>query len=100
MTMQTYRLEVRETDAPGIDVDVYGEDELIEESAHVAYDDFGLEVSADRDEPAAETEEATADVTELDLQVQRDEDGFTVRLLGDREDIAVIRIDDNEWNLD
>jgi hypothetical protein len=99
MPMQTYRLEVRETDVPGIDVDVYGEDDLIEESTHVAYGDFDVEPPADRETPSPKTEEVTADVTELDLQVQRDEGEFVVRLLGDREDLAVIRVGDEEWTL-
>lgn len=100
MTMETYRLEVRETDASGIDADVYGGDDLIEESTHVSYDDFDFEVPEGREEPPAKSEEITADVMTVDLQIQRDGGGFTVRLLGDRDELTAVRIDDEEWNLD
>lgn len=99
MTMETYRLEVRETDASGIDADVYGDDDLIEESTHISYDDFDFDVPEGREKPSAKSEEITADVMTVDLQVQRNDGGFTVRLLGDRDELTVIRIDDEEWNL-
>jgi hypothetical protein len=99
MAMQTYRLEVQESDAIGIDADVYGEDDLIVESTHVSYDDFDIDVPEERAEPDGKSAEVTADITTIDLQIQRAEDRFSVRLFGDRDELTVVRIDDDEWNL-
>lgn len=99
MTMETYRLEVRESSAPGIDADVYDADDLIEESTHVSYDDFDIDLPEQREEPSAQTQEVTADVTTIDLQLQRTDGGFTIRLLGDRDELATVRIEDEEWDL-
>lgn len=99
MAMQTYRLEVQESGAVGLDVDVYGEDDLIVESTHITYDDFDIDVPDDRETPDEKSTEVTADVTSIDLQIQRDEGRFTVRLLGDRDELTVVRIGDDEWNL-
>lgn len=94
MSLETYRLEVRESDA-GLDADLYDGEEMIAESTHVAYEDFDVE-APQRDEGISQSEEVTADVTETDVQVQRDEGGFTFELLGDRETLATIRVDDEE----
>ncbi|MFU8869395.1 hypothetical protein [Natronococcus sp.] len=94
MSLETYRLEVRESDA-GLDADVYDSDEMIEESTHVSYDDFDAE-APDRDGDVSRSEEVTADVMELDLQVQRDGAGFAFELLGDRETLTTIRVGDDE----
>ncbi|ELY48765.1 hypothetical protein [Natronolimnohabitans innermongolicus] len=99
MTMQTYRLEVRETESEGIDADVYGDDDLVEESTRVSYADFDLEPPESRDEAPAYSEEITADVTTMNLQYERDDGGFEFRLLGDRDELTRIRIDDEEWDL-
>lgn len=99
MSIETYRLEVREADGSGIDADVYSADDLIEESTHIAYDDFDLDLPEQRDEPSTQTQEVTADVMTIDLQIQRVNNGFTVRMLGDRDELATIRIDDEEWDL-
>lgn len=100
MPMETYRLEVRETDEPGIDADIYGGDDLIEESTHVSYENYDLEVPDSRDGQPSYSEEITADVTTLDLQVERIDTGFSFRVLGDRDELTTVRIDDEEWNLD
>lgn len=100
MTMETYRLEVRETDEPGIDADVYGEDELIEESTHVSYADYDLEVPDERDGQPSRSAEVTADVMTIDLQVERIDSGFSFRVLGDRDELTTVRIDDEEWSLE
>ncbi|NKE35023.1 hypothetical protein GWG54_04165 [Natronococcus sp. JC468] len=94
MSLETYRLEVRESDA-GLDADLYDGEEMIAESTHVAYEDFDVE-APQRDEGISQIEEVTADVTETDVQVQRDDGGFTFELLGDRETLATIRVDDEE----
>jgi hypothetical protein len=94
MSLETYRLEVRESDT-GLDADVYDSEEMIEESTHVSYDDFDVE-APDRDEDVSRSEEVTADVTELDVQVQRDGAGFAFELLGDRETLTTVRVDDEE----
>ncbi|SER83780.1 hypothetical protein SAMN04489841_4712 [Natrinema salaciae] len=97
--METSRLEVREAERNGIDADVYDETGIVEESTRLASDDFDLEPPAARDgEPTAATE-VTADVTALDPQLERDGAGFVVRLVGDRDERARVRIDDEEWDL-
>ncbi|MXV63690.1 hypothetical protein GS429_16810 [Natronorubrum sp. JWXQ-INN-674] len=99
MTMETYRLEVRETETNGIGADVYGPDDLIEASTRVSYDDYDLDPPGSRDDAPAYTEEVTTDVMTLDLQYERDDGGFEFRLLGDRDELARVRIDDEEWDL-
>lgn len=99
MTMETYRIEVRETETTGIGVDVYGEDDLVEASTRVAYDDYDIDPPASRDEQPAYSEEVTADVTTLDVQYERDDAGFVFRLLGDRNELTTVRVDDEEWDL-
>lgn len=100
MPMETYRLEVRETDGSvGIDADVYGADDLIRTSARVAYDDHGLESVGDGDGSRI-VREVTADVTTLDLQYERDDAGFAFRLLGDRDELLSVRVEDEAWDLE
>lgn len=99
MSLETYRLEVRETENGGIDADVYGEDGIVEASTRVAYEEYGLDSSSSSEtEPV--TESVTADVTSLDLQTERDDAGFAFRLLGDRDELAAVRIEDEEWDLE
>lgn len=99
MAIETYRLEVREAGANGIDADVYDADGLVAASTHVSYDDFGLEPPDSREESPSRTEEVTADAMTIDLQYERDDGGFAFRLLGDRDELARVRIDDGEWDL-
>lgn len=99
MTMETYRLEVRETETNGIDVDVLDADDLIEASTRVAYADYDLEPPESRSETPSYSEEITTDVTTLDLQYERDDGGFEFRLLGDRDELTRVRVDDDEWDL-
>lgn len=99
MPMETYRLEIPEAESDGIDADVYGADDVIEESTGVAYENHGLEAPDSRDEQPSYTEEITTDVTTLSLQYERDDGGFEFRLLGDRDELTRVRIDDEEWNL-
>ncbi|WP_247004932.1 hypothetical protein [Halosolutus gelatinilyticus] len=95
MSLSTYRLEIEEVEGSGIDADVYGEDDLIEDSTHVSYDDYAIGPDEAGNGPSY-TEEVTADVTTIDLQVERTDGGFAFRLLGDRDELAVVRIDDDE----
>ena len=98
--METYRLEVRETDEPGIDVDVYDADDTVAESTYISYEDHGLEPPASRDDPPSYSKEITADVTAIDLQYERTDGGFSFRLLGDRDELTTVRVEDEEWDLD
>ena len=100
MSIETYRFELREVPGSGIDADVYGDDDVIEESTHVAYDDYDLDPPEEREETPSHAEEITADVTTLDLQYERDDGGFSFRLLGDRDELTTVRVDDDEWDLD
>ncbi|MFC4989761.1 hypothetical protein [Saliphagus infecundisoli] len=101
MPMETYRLEVRETEtAEGIDVDLYGEDDLVEASTRVAYEEFGLEPADDRETPTAEFREFRADAMRTDVQFARDPAGFDFRVVGDGDGIETVRIEDEAWDLD
>ncbi|MDQ2052111.1 hypothetical protein RBH26_16660 [Natronolimnohabitans sp. A-GB9] len=99
MPMETYHFEVRETETEGIDADVYGSDDVIEASTRVSYTDYDLEPPESRDEQPSHTAEVTADVTTLSLQYERDDGGFEFRLLGDRDELTRVRVDDEEWDL-
>lgn len=100
MSIETYRLEVDETETgDGIDVDLYDEDDLIEASTRVSYDDYDIEPDDDRDSPDSIVREVTTDVTTVDLQYERDDAGFRVRVLGDRDELVTERIDDEDWEL-
>lgn len=99
MPLETYRLEVTETaNREGLSAAVYGEDGLVEASTSVPYEEYGLEpVGGSR--PSAKRREVTADVTATDLQIERDDAGFSFRLLGDRDELATLRVEDEEWGL-
>ncbi|WP_049925621.1 hypothetical protein [Halopiger goleimassiliensis] len=99
MPIETYRLEIRDVDGLGIDVDVYNADDVIEESTHVAYDDYDLEPTEEGPTDSSYTEEITTDVTTLDLQYERDDGGFSFRLLGDRDELTTVRLEDDEWGV-
>ena len=100
MPMETFRLEVREADSgEGIDADVYDGDELIRTAARVVYDDHGLESVGDGAQSRI-VRETTADVTTLDLQYERDDAGFAFRLLGDRDELLAVRVEDEAWDLE
>lgn len=99
--MRSYTLSVRESDTEdGLDVDVYDEDGTIEASTWVGYEDYGVVPDReDGENPDARKTEFSADVTVLDLQVERDTGAFTLRVLGDRETLASERILDEQWGL-
>ncbi len=100
MPMETYRLEVREAEtAEGIDVSLYGEDDLVEASTRVAYEEFGLEPADDREEPTPDVREFRTDATRTDVQFERDGAGFRFRAIGDGDDLETVRIDDEAWEL-
>lgn len=100
MPMQTYRLEVDETETGnGIDVDLYDEDDLVEASTRVAYGDHGLEPDDDRSSPDPIVREVTTDVMSVDLQYERDDAGFRFRVFGDRDELVTERVEDEEWGL-
>ncbi|AGB39089.1 hypothetical protein [Natronococcus occultus] len=94
MALETYRLEVQGSET-GLDADVYDDEEMIEESTHVSYEDFDAAATEGAAE-VSKNEAVTADVTDVDIQVQRDGTAFTFELLGDRETLATIRVDDEE----
>ncbi|MCL7416971.1 MAG: hypothetical protein M8354_03920 [Halalkalicoccus sp.] len=102
MVMETYTLHVTESETgDGLDVDVYDEDGTIEASTWIGYGDYRVSPDRDRaDDRSAATETTfSADVMTLDLQVERDDGGFTVRVLGDAETLASERLADEEWGL-
>lgn len=99
MSMETYTLELSEdTEGNELVAELYDIDGLIEKSERIAYDDFALAPSEDRDTPER-TQQTTADVTTLDIQVTRVGEAFQVRVLGDREELLAERITDEEWGL-
>jgi len=99
MSMETYRMVITEDEAAEeLLVDVYNIDDVIEATERVPYEEYALTSTTESSPDARETD-TTADVTILDVQVTRVEEAFEVRLLGDREELAVERIADADWGL-
>ncbi|ELY87547.1 hypothetical protein C483_16648 [Natrialba hulunbeirensis JCM 10989] len=94
MPLQTYRLAVSVTDGEerGLDATVYDEDEAIVASTRVAPDEYDFEPSS-VDVSDAETS-FTADVTTIDLQYVHDGATLVFRVLGDRDEVATVRLAD------
>lgn len=100
MPMETYRFEVRETETgEGIDASLYDEDDLVEASTRVTYEEYGLDPDDGREEPTPEVREVRTDATRTDVQFERDPAGFEFRVIGGGEDLATARVDDEEWGL-
>lgn len=97
MSLTTYTLVVREsTDEIVAEV---RSDGTIEDSTRLAYTDYGLTAVRDDWIPDERRAEVTADVTTTRLQTERNDDGFSFRLLGDSETLAEQRVTDDEWNI-
>ncbi|OIB57124.1 hypothetical protein [Natrialba sp. SSL1] len=94
MPLQTYRLAVTEMDGEerGLDATVYDEDEAIVASTRVAAAEYDFEPSS-QDISEAETA-FTADVTTIDLQFVHDGATLVFRVLGDRDEVATVRLAD------
>ncbi|MFC7006609.1 hypothetical protein [Halalkalicoccus salilacus] len=84
----------------GISVDLYNADGTIDESTWIDYDDHGLAVSREGDEPPVAEREVTTDAMRLDLQIERLADAFEVRLLGDTGTLETQRVEDEKWGLE
>lgn len=98
--METYRLEIGETDnGEELTVDLYNEGGTIEEAVHIPYEDHGLRAVRDEGRPSQRDHEFREDVMTTDLQIERREGAFVVRVLGDGEEIHSERIDDDDWRL-
>ncbi|ELY96953.1 hypothetical protein C482_14319 [Natrialba chahannaoensis JCM 10990] len=97
MPRQTYRLTVTESSEAddsvhGLDATVYDENETIVASTRVAAEEYDFEPSS-QDVSDAETS-FTADVTTIDLQFGHDGASIVFRVLGDRDEIAAVRLND------
>jgi len=99
MPMETYRLVIGETDSKGLTVDLYGGGGTITESTRAAYDDYGLTVAREEARPTERNHEFRADVMMTDLQLERQDGAFVVRVLGDGEELHSERIVDSDWGL-
>ncbi|WP_122090334.1 hypothetical protein [Halalkalicoccus subterraneus] len=100
MVMEHYTLSVNESETrDGLDVDVYDEDDTIEASTWVGYEDYGVTPERAEDGPGPRETGFSADVTVLDLQVERDADAFILRVLGDQDTLAIQRVSDEQWGL-
>ncbi|ADJ16045.1 hypothetical protein [Halalkalicoccus jeotgali] len=98
MALKTYTLHVEESETEdGLDVDVYDADGTIEASTWIGYEDYGVTSRGGDPEPTETT--FSADVLTLDLQVERDEAAFLIRVLGDAEILASKRLVDEAWGL-
>lgn len=99
--MQTYTLVVAEPETnEGITGEVYNESGTIEESVSFSYDEYGLTAIRDDWEPETRRREVTADVTTLNLEVQRRDGGFEFRLLGDlNQELVTERVSDADWKV-
>lgn len=100
MAMETYTLEIAETDDhEEITADVYDEEGLIEASARVGYDDVGLSVDRDDWTPEPVRRDFTADVMTMDVQFSYAEREFEFQVLGDRDELLSERVEDDDWRL-
>lgn len=100
MSTQTYTLSVWENGEAGeLIVELRNEDGLVEEGERVAYEDYSLASSGEGGDPDAREREVTTDATRLDLRLERSEEAFEVRVLGDSGVLARERIDDDQWGL-
>lgn len=100
MATETYNLRVEEADsAEGISVDLYNDEGTIEQSTWIDYDDHGLAVSRDEGDAPVHEQEVTTDALRLDLQIERINSGFEIRLLGDTGTLETQRVDDEEWGI-
>ncbi|MFC4359981.1 hypothetical protein ACFO0N_18695 [Halobium salinum] len=101
MSMETYTLRVAENEAhEGLAADVLDESGSIVETTRLSYDDYGLARKGSGESGPDPVEcEVTADVIDTALQFERLDDGFEFRFLGDREEVASVRVSDAEWGL-
>lgn len=100
MAMETYTLRIEDDDErEGITADVYDYDGLIEESTWIEYEEFGLRATRKGPSPEAREREFNVDTMTLNLQVERDGEAFSIRVLGDEETLASERITDEDWGL-
>ena len=101
MSLETYRLVVDETDTTdGMTVDLYDEDDLLEASTRVPYEEFGLMAIRDDERPDPIERETTADVMTVSLDVQRQQGAFELRVLGDSsERLLTERVADSDWGI-
>lgn len=98
--MENYRLELSETESgDGISADLYDDEGLIAESTRATYADYGLAPDREGDGPGPVVREFTADVRTHEVQYARDDGGFEFRVLGDGDELARARVDDEEWRL-
>lgn len=101
MSTETYTLSVWENSEAGeLIVELRNEDGLVEEGERIAYEDYSLASSdGSNGDPDARERELTTDATRLDLRLERGEEAFEVRVLGDTGVLVRERIDDEEWGL-
>ncbi|MWG35732.1 hypothetical protein [Halomarina oriensis] len=101
MSLETYRLVVDETETTDeMTVDLYDEDDLLEASTRVPYEEFGLLAIRDEDRPDPIEHETTADVMTVSLDIQRQQGAFEIRVLGDTDErLLTERVTDSDWNL-
>ncbi|QKY21657.1 hypothetical protein B4589_015220 [Halolamina sp. CBA1230] len=98
--MDTYTLVVRETSThEGVDVDVIGEDGLIETTTQLTYSDYNVAPERDDDRPDRIEEEFTVDASSIDLQLERDGRTFAFQAIADGEVAARIEVADSDWDL-
>jgi hypothetical protein len=100
MAMETYTFRIEEAEnGEGITADVYDYDGLIEESTWIDYAEYGLRSQRDEDTPEPREQELNVDTLTMNLQVERDGEAFSIRVLGDSDSLATERITDDEWGL-
>lgn len=98
--METYRLVIGEAETgEELTVDLYNEGGTIEETVRVPYEDHGLVAVREEDRPSQRDHEFRADVMTTNLQFERLQGEFVIRVLGDGEEIHSERINDDDWRL-
>lgn len=100
MAMETYTFRIEEAEnGEGITADVYDYDGMIQESTWIDYEEYGLLPDREGSSPEPREQEFNVDTMTMNLQVERDGEAFSIRVVGDDEALASERIADEEWGL-
>ena len=96
--METYRLIVGEdATEEGFSVNLYNDDGTVVVGERISYDEF--DVKPEDRSIDERRHKLSTDVTDLDIQVERNDGAFEFRVLGDRRELFAERVGDSDRGL-